>query len=473
MPGTNDVGSQLGLGQALPPFPTKTNTRTTTTFERTISSILPSIMYSTHHTNDLTISPPRRGLGSLSLPAPDLPRPVTSPTRAKASLRRPSGPARTKRNRRYIAGLTVTFLLVLGWRASVLPGLGHQGPSDLPSASFIDESQPIKPFNLRTAQQIEREILERDHGTSAQMPMVQGTAGPIGHEHHADGPGLSLLTQDEDELIAEDDLYWDSLPGKMPGKKADGTPADRQSTSEISGTADMLADRGVFKGAKLEMELARLGIQDDAEEIRARLDELVKEKKQASLKALVHFLYDGGELPLDFGADETSSDDGDLAAGHLVGIGAVKDLQARWDTMWKKAGGRGVLDELKSLGEEEEEMFDHDWKQVSDDRLKLVVFSKSYCPYSKKAKRMLDEYDLSPQPFVVELDQRPDGPLIQSLLHTLTSRHTVPNILLDYTPLGGSDEIELLYSEGTLSTTLLRAGMLLYSSSMGRAKGRW
>ncbi len=230
--------------------------------------------------------------------------------------------------------------------------------------------------------------MERDHGTSAQMPMVQGTAGPIGHEHHADGPGLSLLTQDEDELIAEDDLYWDSLPGKMPGKKADGTPADRQSTSEISGTADMLADRGVFKGAKLEMELARLGIQDDAEEIRARLDELVKEKKQASLKALVHFLYDGGELPLDFGADETSSDDGDLAAGHLVGIGAVKDLQARWDTMWKKAGGRGVLDELKSLGEEEEEMFDHDWKQVSDDRLKLVVFSKVSVELFRRASRV-------------------------------------------------------------------------------------
>jgi hypothetical protein len=213
------------------------------------------------------------------------------------------------------------------------------------------------------------------------------------HEHHADGPGLSLLTQDEDELIAEDDLYWDSLPTNK-GKKytqqggggVGGSSINDDEKSEIAGAIDILESQGVFKGPKLEMELAKLGIQDDAEQIRTRLNELVKEKKAVSLKALVHFLYDGGELPPDFGApsvdltDTTTTNEGGGGGGGLVGhFGedeAMKDMQARWDLMWKKAGGRGVLEELKGLGTDEEEMFDHDWKKENEEKLKLVVFSK-------------------------------------------------------------------------------------------------
>jgi glutaredoxin len=120
---------------------------------------------------------------------------------------------------------------------------------------------------------------------------------------------------------------------------------------------------------------------------------------------------------------------------------------------------------------------------------------QSYCPYSKKAKRILDEYDVSPQAFVIELDQRresdpsfaslshadlgslplrnpADGALIQSLLSTLTGRHTVPNILLNYVPIGGSDDIELLYSEGSLADKLAEAGLALYSGTTGGVRGR-
>jgi hypothetical protein len=184
-----------------------------------------------------------------------------------------------------------------------------------------------------------------------------------------------LLTQDEDELIAEDDLYWDSLPvrpvGGAPGEGGDG------SGDGVTRTADMLASQGMYKGTGLERELARLGVEDDAEEIRERLVELMMEKKQASLKALVHFLYDGGSLPDDFGAHEDAdAEEGREDHKFMGGINSQRDLHARWDAMWKKAGGRGVLEELKELGEDEEEMFDHDWKKVNEEKLKLVLFSK-------------------------------------------------------------------------------------------------
>lgn len=53
-----------------------------------------------------------------------------------------------------------------------------------------------------------------------------------------------------------------------------------------------------------------------------------------------------------------------------------------------------------------------------------------YYSFSKRAKSLLASYQLSPTPFVVELDQRSDGPVIQEILARLTGRRTVPNVLL-------------------------------------------
>lgn len=52
-----------------------------------------------------------------------------------------------------------------------------------------------------------------------------------------------------------------------------------------------------------------------------------------------------------------------------------------------------------------------------------------------------------------------DGPVIQKILQHLTSRRTVPNVLLNYEPLGGSDEITLLHAEGSLKTLFRDAGV--------------
>lgn len=72
----------------------------------------------------------------------------------------------------------------------------------------------------------------------------------------------------------------------------------------------------------------------------------------------------------------------------------------------------------------------------------VVIFSKTYCPFSKKAKGvLLDKYVIDPAPYVVELDTHPLGPTLQARLAELTGRRTVPNILIGGKSIGGGDDI--------------------------------
>ncbi|KAI0823374.1 glutaredoxin [Trametes gibbosa] len=100
---------------------------------------------------------------------------------------------------------------------------------------------------------------------------------------------------------------------------------------------------------------------------------------------------------------------------------------------------------------------DYEWeahvRRVSE-QLPLVVFSKTYCPYSIRAKAVLAEYNLSPPPKIVEVNMRSDGPQIQAILLRLTGRSTVPNILLKGVPLGGSDDLQRLHEEHRLTKLL-------------------
>ncbi|EXJ86225.1 hypothetical protein A1O1_06595 [Capronia coronata CBS 617.96] len=109
----------------------------------------------------------------------------------------------------------------------------------------------------------------------------------------------------------------------------------------------------------------------------------------------------------------------------------------------------------------------------------IIIFSKSYCPYSKRAKALLlEKYTISPAPYVVELDwmnspvPKPpgeddgddDAPVptlgrkIQDLLVSLTGRRTVPNIMINTQSLGGSDDLAHLHSEGKLEEEIKRMG---------------
>ncbi|KAJ5129244.1 Glutaredoxin subgroup [Penicillium bovifimosum] len=92
-------------------------------------------------------------------------------------------------------------------------------------------------------------------------------------------------------------------------------------------------------------------------------------------------------------------------------------------------------------------------------RSPIIIFSKSYCPYSKRAKSiLLEHYSIQPPPFVVELDQHPLGPNLQALLAQSTGRRTVPNVLVNGKSIGGGDDVAALDQSDELASTLRQMG---------------
>jgi glutaredoxin len=90
---------------------------------------------------------------------------------------------------------------------------------------------------------------------------------------------------------------------------------------------------------------------------------------------------------------------------------------------------------------------------------KVIIFSKSYCPYSKKAKHiLLDIYKITPPPYVVELDLHELGPQLQAQLGQMTGRKTVPNILINGRSIGGGDDVQLLHDSGELAEKVKSMG---------------
>lgn len=89
----------------------------------------------------------------------------------------------------------------------------------------------------------------------------------------------------------------------------------------------------------------------------------------------------------------------------------------------------------------------------------VIIFSKSYCPHSKRAKDiLLTKYDIVPKPYVVELDEHPMGALLQEKLGKMTGRRTVPNVLVNGKSIGGGDEMAELDSTRELAGKLLSMG---------------
>ncbi|KAI1935574.1 hypothetical protein LOZ66_005114 [Ophidiomyces ophidiicola] len=84
-------------------------------------------------------------------------------------------------------------------------------------------------------------------------------------------------------------------------------------------------------------------------------------------------------------------------------------------------------------------------------RSPIIIFSKTYCPYSHSAKHiLLKKHSIVPAPFVVELDQHPMGPDLQQLLARNTGRKTVPNTLVNGVSIGGASEVAELEHSGEL-----------------------
>lgn len=82
----------------------------------------------------------------------------------------------------------------------------------------------------------------------------------------------------------------------------------------------------------------------------------------------------------------------------------------------------------------------------------IVIFSKSYCPYCRRAKAVFKE--LKQEPYVIELDERDDGGKIQNALSEIVGRRTVPQVFINGKHLGGSDDTVEAYENGELAKLL-------------------
>ncbi|RIA90981.1 thioredoxin-like protein [Glomus cerebriforme] len=90
----------------------------------------------------------------------------------------------------------------------------------------------------------------------------------------------------------------------------------------------------------------------------------------------------------------------------------------------------------------------------------VVVFSKSFCPYSRRVKHILSLYRISPSVLIIEVDKRDDSDEFKQALIKSTYRNTFPNVFIDGRSIGGSDELALLHTNGRLSEILVEAGVL-------------
>jgi glutaredoxin 3 len=83
---------------------------------------------------------------------------------------------------------------------------------------------------------------------------------------------------------------------------------------------------------------------------------------------------------------------------------------------------------------------------------KVVVFSKSFCPFCKKTKKALDGLGVEYTTF--ELNQMDDGAEIQDALLAISGQKTVPNVFVNGEHLGGNDDTQKAIKEGKLQGML-------------------
>jgi glutaredoxin 3 len=78
----------------------------------------------------------------------------------------------------------------------------------------------------------------------------------------------------------------------------------------------------------------------------------------------------------------------------------------------------------------------------------VQIFSKSYCPYCKRAKGVFDSDGISYN--ALELDQKSNGAEFQATLAEMTGQRTVPSVWINGKFVGGSDKVVELQQNGRL-----------------------
>jgi glutaredoxin 3 len=81
---------------------------------------------------------------------------------------------------------------------------------------------------------------------------------------------------------------------------------------------------------------------------------------------------------------------------------------------------------------------------------KIEIYTKAFCPYCTRAKRLLDEKGAA----FDEYDITMGGPKRREMIQRANGRSTVPQIFIADRHIGGSDELAALEREGRLDPLL-------------------
>lgn len=81
---------------------------------------------------------------------------------------------------------------------------------------------------------------------------------------------------------------------------------------------------------------------------------------------------------------------------------------------------------------------------------RVEIYTKFLCPYCSRAKRLLESKGVEYE----EIDITMDGAKRQEMLNRANGRHTVPQIFIGSTHVGGSDDLHALEQEGRLDPML-------------------
>ncbi|KAF8224712.1 glutaredoxin [Tricholoma matsutake] len=91
---------------------------------------------------------------------------------------------------------------------------------------------------------------------------------------------------------------------------------------------------------------------------------------------------------------------------------------------------------------------------------KVVIFSKSWCPYSGQTKALFAREFQELEPVIVEIDGRDDEAEIQDYLQEKTGQRTVPNVFINEKHIGGNDKVQAAFKSGDLAQLISQSARL-------------
>ncbi|CAK0754142.1 hypothetical protein CVIRNUC_002274 [Coccomyxa viridis] len=141
---------------------------------------------------------------------------------------------------------------------------------------------------------------------------------------------------------------------------------------------------------------------------------------------------------------------------------SIETPPAERPSRYLKDDGPVVDQGNKNPGEPKKEA-DMSVKQFVDSTIKnnkVVIWSKSYCPFCKKAKQAIFSLVPPDEVEVVELDLHPKGDEIQDYLKEITGGRSVPRVFIGGKFVGGGDDVVAKLKTGELEKMLKEVGAI-------------